>query len=155
LFGERIAEGGGVRAASQSLTVRVPLAIPRRGGRKIVVTPDGEAVRAISAAPSAHRLYTGQGTLETQHFPDSPNHPNFPTTELKPGQNFDSTTVFRFGVRSRLALARRGELRGEAGRKAGCRKSARPVEGRPAEVRRGSCGSLNDVVMLVAVRLQA
>ena len=37
-------------------------------------------------------------TLETQHFPDSPNHPNFPTTELKPGQVFDSTTVFRFGV---------------------------------------------------------
>ena len=38
-------------------------------------------------------------TLETQHFPDSPNQPNFPTTELKPGQTFNSTTVFRFGVR--------------------------------------------------------
>jgi aldose 1-epimerase len=38
-------------------------------------------------------------TLETQHFPDSPNHPNFPTTELKPGQTFDSTTIFRFGTR--------------------------------------------------------
>ena len=37
-------------------------------------------------------------TLETQHFPDSPNHPNYPTTELKAGQVFDSTTVFRFGV---------------------------------------------------------
>jgi aldose 1-epimerase len=37
-------------------------------------------------------------TLETQHFPDSPNHPNFPTTELKPGQTFESTTIFRFGV---------------------------------------------------------
>ena len=37
-------------------------------------------------------------TLETQHFPDSPNHPTFPTTELKPGQVFDSTTIFRFGV---------------------------------------------------------
>jgi aldose 1-epimerase len=36
--------------------------------------------------------------LETQHFPDSPNHPNFPTTELKPGQTFDSLTEFRFGV---------------------------------------------------------
>ncbi len=34
--------------------------------------------------------------LETQHFPDSPNHPSFPTTELKPGQTFHSTTVFRF-----------------------------------------------------------
>lgn len=39
-------------------------------------------------------------TLETQHFPDSPNHPGFPSTVLKPGQVFDSTTVFRFGVHS-------------------------------------------------------
>lgn len=38
-------------------------------------------------------------TLETQHFPDSPNEPGFPTTELKPGQTFQSTTIFRFGVR--------------------------------------------------------
>jgi aldose 1-epimerase len=34
--------------------------------------------------------------LETQHFPDSPNKPAFPTTLLKPGQEFRSTTVFRF-----------------------------------------------------------
>ncbi len=34
--------------------------------------------------------------LETQHFPDSPNYPKFPTTELKPGQTFHNTTVFRF-----------------------------------------------------------
>ena len=34
--------------------------------------------------------------LETQHFPDSPNHPAFPTTELKPGQKFHSETVYRF-----------------------------------------------------------
>lgn len=34
--------------------------------------------------------------LETQHFPDSPNKPNFPSTVLKPGQRFRSTTVYRF-----------------------------------------------------------
>jgi len=34
--------------------------------------------------------------LETQHFPDSPNHPNFPSAELKPGQHFQSTTVYKF-----------------------------------------------------------
>ena len=34
--------------------------------------------------------------LETQHFPDSPNHPNFPSTILRPGQEFRSRTVFRF-----------------------------------------------------------
>jgi aldose 1-epimerase len=37
--------------------------------------------------------------LETQHFPDSPNHPNFPSTELKPGQTYRSTTVLRFSTR--------------------------------------------------------
>ena len=36
--------------------------------------------------------------LETQHFPDSPNHPNFPTTEIKAGGHFRSTTIFRFSV---------------------------------------------------------
>jgi aldose 1-epimerase len=36
--------------------------------------------------------------LETQHFPDSPNHPSFPSTELKPGETMQQTTVFRFGV---------------------------------------------------------
>jgi len=36
--------------------------------------------------------------LETQHFPDSPNHPNFPSTILKPGETYRSTTEYRFKV---------------------------------------------------------
>lgn len=36
--------------------------------------------------------------LETQHYPDSPNWPEFPTTVLKPGETFTSTTVHKFGV---------------------------------------------------------
>lgn len=36
--------------------------------------------------------------LETQHFPDSPNKPNFPSTVLRPGQEYRSTTVYAFGV---------------------------------------------------------
>jgi aldose 1-epimerase len=36
--------------------------------------------------------------LETQHFPDSPNHSNFPSTILRPGDTFRSRTVFAFGV---------------------------------------------------------
>lgn len=36
--------------------------------------------------------------LETQHFPDSPNHPDFPTTALKAGAEYNSTTVFKFSV---------------------------------------------------------
>ncbi|HXY49473.1 MAG TPA: aldose epimerase family protein [Terriglobales bacterium] len=39
--------------------------------------------------------------LETQHFPDSPNHPNFPSTELKPGEKYHSVTVFEFGTATR------------------------------------------------------
>jgi aldose 1-epimerase len=36
--------------------------------------------------------------LETQHFPDSPNHPQFPSTVLKPGQTYRSSTVLRFSI---------------------------------------------------------
>jgi aldose 1-epimerase len=36
--------------------------------------------------------------LETQHFPDSPNHPNFPSTVLRPGQIYQQTTVYRFST---------------------------------------------------------
>jgi aldose 1-epimerase len=36
--------------------------------------------------------------LETQHFPDSPNHPHFPSTILKAGDRFTSTTIFRFTI---------------------------------------------------------
>lgn len=37
--------------------------------------------------------------LETQHYPDSPNHPEFPATTLRPGETFRSTTVYEFSVR--------------------------------------------------------
>lgn len=43
--------------------------------------------------------YRSAFTMETQHYPDSPNHANFPTTELDPGQIFNSITIFKFGVR--------------------------------------------------------
>lgn len=36
--------------------------------------------------------------LETQHFPDSPNKPSFPPTELKPGQTYHQTTVYKFST---------------------------------------------------------
>lgn len=38
----------------------------------------------------------GGFTLEAQHFPDSPNQPNFPSTELKPGQKYTQTTIYKF-----------------------------------------------------------
>ncbi len=36
--------------------------------------------------------------LETQHFPNTPNQPNFPSTVLRPGEEYRETTIFRFGV---------------------------------------------------------
>lgn len=37
--------------------------------------------------------------LETQHFPDSPNKPNFPNTILKPGETYKSTTIYKFSTK--------------------------------------------------------
>ncbi|GAA4708028.1 aldose epimerase family protein [Phytohabitans rumicis] len=46
------------------------------------------------------RMYRqGDGfALETQHYPDSPNHPNFPTTVLRPGQTYQTTTIYQFST---------------------------------------------------------
>ena len=46
------------------------------------------------------RLYQRRGgfCLETQHYPDSPNQPAFPSTVLRPGEAYRSQTVFQFGV---------------------------------------------------------
>jgi aldose 1-epimerase len=49
--------------------------------------------------PDGTGLEKGAGlAVETQHFADSPNHPNFPSTVLRPGQTFKQTTEFRFGT---------------------------------------------------------
>jgi aldose 1-epimerase len=46
------------------------------------------------------RVYRqGDGfTLETQHFPDSPNQPGFPSTVFRPGERFESTTIYQFST---------------------------------------------------------
>jgi aldose 1-epimerase len=46
------------------------------------------------------RTYLRRGglCLETQHYPDSPNHPSFPSTVLVPGEVYETTTVFSFSV---------------------------------------------------------
>jgi aldose 1-epimerase len=53
---------------------------------------------AIGKGGKAYAYRTGL-CLETQHFPDSPNKPAFPTTVLRPGEKFTSTTVYKFSVR--------------------------------------------------------
>jgi len=44
-------------------------------------------------------VHRGAFCMETQHYPDSPNKPAFPTTELKPGQTYKTSTVYRFSAR--------------------------------------------------------
>lgn len=46
------------------------------------------------------RAYTRRSAfcMETQHFPDSPNKPSFPSTVLKPGSKYQTTTVYRFSL---------------------------------------------------------
>ena len=48
------------------------------------------------------QMYSGRPdcglVLETQHFPDSPNHPNFPSTELRPGETYTQTSLYHFEI---------------------------------------------------------
>ena len=46
---------------------------------------------------AAYQVHTGFA-MEPQHFPDSPNKPNFPSVELKPGQTYHNTIVYKFSV---------------------------------------------------------
>jgi aldose 1-epimerase len=49
--------------------------------------------------PSGRAYRQGDGlALETQHYPDSPNQPQFPSTVLRPGETYDTTTVFKFDL---------------------------------------------------------
>src|SRR5262249_33632827 len=61
-----------------------------------VYTSNGMNGSVVGSSGTTYRQTEGF-TLETQHFPDSPNKPNFPRRALKPGQEFRSTTIFRFG----------------------------------------------------------
>jgi aldose 1-epimerase len=81
--------------------------------------PQSGRVLTIATTEPAIQFYTGNyldGTLvgkggvayrknagfclETQHFPDSPNHPHFPSTVLRPGETFRSRTVHRFSAQA-------------------------------------------------------
>lgn len=58
----------------------------------------GRSMQVLTTQPGL-QLYTGNPKgfcLETHHFPDSPNHPQFPSTTVRPGQPFASTTIYRF-----------------------------------------------------------
>jgi aldose 1-epimerase len=74
-------------------------------GRELTVWTDQPGVQVYTSnflngtlvGISGHAYRQGAGyTFETQHFPNSPNQPNFPSTELKAGQTANSTTIFAF-----------------------------------------------------------
>jgi aldose 1-epimerase len=57
---------------------------------------------------SGHTYRQSDGfTLETQHYPDSPNEPSFPSTRLEPGQTFKSMTIYKFSTTRRGAHSTR------------------------------------------------
>jgi aldose 1-epimerase len=63
--------------------------------------PESGRTLVVETTEPGVQLYTGKPgaiALETQHFADAPNRPNFPKTILRPGETFASTTIYRFGV---------------------------------------------------------
>jgi aldose 1-epimerase len=70
--------------------------------------------------------------LETQHFPDSPNRPAFPSTVLRPGEAFGSTTVFRFGrIRATCHVNLNEARSAEGDRERAAGETQAPVRTRP------------------------
>ena len=78
-----------------------------RSGRVLEVLTDQPGIQFYSGNfldgtlyGTSHRAYRqGDGlALETQHYPDSPNHPNFPSTVLAPGQRYATTTIYKFST---------------------------------------------------------
>jgi aldose 1-epimerase len=76
-----------------------------KSGRLLEVITDQPGVQLYTAyyvegvigKKGVHHHYDGFA-LETQHFPDSPNQPQFPSTVLRPGESYNTTTIYRLSV---------------------------------------------------------
>jgi len=94
------------RAEGSELSIAAEAYDPK-SGRKLEVLTTEPGVQFYSgnfldgAKGKGNKPYPQRAAfcLETQHFPDSPNHPNFPSTLLKPNAGFHSQTVFRFSAK--------------------------------------------------------
>ncbi|HEY3675895.1 MAG TPA: aldose epimerase family protein [Candidatus Tumulicola sp.] len=78
-----VLEGAGLRPAAQ--------AFDARSGRSVSVETTEPAIQLYTGKPGAF-------ALETEHYPDAPHHPNFPSTELTPDNPYRSTTIYRFSA---------------------------------------------------------
>ena len=74
-------------------------------GRRLEVWTTQPGVQVYSGNSVRPKVAIAKGyvphgaiSFQTQHYPDSPHHPNFPSTELAPGQTFHEITEFRFSV---------------------------------------------------------
>lgn len=95
------------RAADGTLARAARLEDPGSGRVLEILTTEpgiqlysGNSLDGRLAGKRGRRYYRHYGVaLETQHFPDSPNRPAFPSTILRPGEEYRSRTVYRFSVR--------------------------------------------------------
>ncbi len=93
-----------LRGKAETLRLVARVEEPRSGRVMEVLTtqPSIQLYTANGAKPvmggkgRATYFQHGAYCLETEHYPDAPNHPDFPATELKPGKIFHEVTVFRF-----------------------------------------------------------
>ena len=115
VIGERIDEIGGDPGGYDHNFVLDGSSEEKVLAAKLMDPESGRFVEVITTEPGV-QFYTGNflnGTLssgdvtyvknsgmclETQHFPDSPNQPDFPNSILRPGEKFISQTIFKFGV---------------------------------------------------------
>jgi len=110
---EQIAFGGGydhnwvLNKKDHSLTKVITLHEPVSGRfMEVLTTEPGVQFYSGNFLDGKHKGKGGKVynhryalCLETQHYPDSPNHPDFPSTVLRPGEKYSSQTVYKFSVK--------------------------------------------------------
>jgi aldose 1-epimerase len=114
-IGERINQIGEIGGYDHNYILNAPGPTPGlaarmkdpKSGRVMEVLTTQPGVQFYSAihlggnlvGPSGKKYVKyGAFCLETQHYPDSPNHPEFPSTVLRPGEKYDQITVFKFSA---------------------------------------------------------
>lgn len=110
---EQIAFGGGydhnwvLNKKDSSLTKVITLHEPKSGRfMEVLTTEPGVQFYSGNFLDGKHKGKGGKVynyryalCLETQHYPDSPNHPDFPSTIVRPGEKYSSQTVYKFSVK--------------------------------------------------------
>jgi aldose 1-epimerase len=94
---------------SEGLKLAARLSEPTSGRMLSIYTTEpgiqfysGNFLDGTLVGTSGRTYRQGDGlALETQHFPDSPNKPNFPSTVLRPGEEYETTTIYQFSPTKR------------------------------------------------------